>query len=52
MEFLKKFFKDDEKVIGLCAFKKNNRQKPLYNYAFSVEKPVFYTNTKNNFFLL
>lgn len=52
MEFIKNLFKDDEKIIGLCAFKKTAPQtftfKPKYSNTFE----LFYsTNTKNNFLL-
>lgn len=53
MELLKKLFKDDEKVIGLCAFKKQ----PIKVYSFepkfnATAQPYYTTNTKNNLFLL
>lgn len=52
MEFIKNLFKDDEKIIGLCGFKKIAPQtftfKPKYSNTFE----LFYcTNTKNNFLL-
>lgn len=52
MELLKKFFKDDEKVIGLCAFQKKEETKPLsFTPQFSAIKLVCGTNTKKNFFI-
>lgn len=52
MELLKKLFKDDEKIIGLCAFRK--RPEKMYNFEpqFKATRLVYCTNTKNNFFLL
>ena len=51
MEFIKNLFKDDEKVIGLCSF----RKKSTKIYSFCPNKntvELFYsTNIKNNFLL-
>ena len=52
MELLKNFFKDDEKIIGLCAFKKQPQKVYSYEPKFNATKLVYCTNTKNNFFLL
>lgn len=52
MELLKKFFKDDEKVIGLCAFKKRPQKTYSFEPKFNAKKLYYCTNTKNNFFLL
>lgn len=53
MEFLKSLFKNDEKVVGLCAFnKKNNKLQYSYTLQFNAQKLIYNTNTKNNFFLL
>ncbi len=52
MELLKKLFKDDEKVIGLCAFKKQPQKVYSYEPKFKATKLCYCTNTKNNFFLL
>ena len=51
MEFLKNLFKDDEKVIGLCSFKKKHQK--VYSFAPQLKNTtLFYsTNTKNNFLL-
>ena len=49
MEFLKKLLKDDEKVVGLCSFKKKAQRTIIPD--FSAKNLVFYTNTKNNFLL-
>ncbi len=51
MELLRKLFKDDEKVVGLCAFKKEEKRNSYYNFTFCGQKLTFYTNTKNNFLL-
>lgn len=52
MELLRKLFKDDDKIVGLCAFKKEEKRQCISNFTFSGQKLAFYTNTKNNFFLL
>jgi len=53
MEFLKSLFKDDEKIVGLCAFnKKNNRVLNPNTPQFSTQKLIYSTNIKNNFFLM
>ena len=51
MEFIKKLFNDDDKVIGLCSFKKKTQK--IYSFTPSQynAKLVFNTNTKNNFLL-
>ena len=52
MELLRKLFKDDDKVVGLCAFKKEEKRMNYNHFTFSGQKLAFYTNTKNNIFLL
>lgn len=53
MEFLKNLFKNEEKVVGLCAFnKKNGKVSYSYTPQFNAQKLIYNTNTKNNFFLL
>lgn len=52
MELLKKFFKEEEKVIGLCAFKKQPQKTYSFEAKFNATKLSYCTNTKNNFFLL
>lgn len=57
MEFLKKIFKDDEKIVGLCAFNKQSRGHDYgvaFNFApkLSTEKLIYSTNYEKNFFLL
>jgi len=52
MEFLKKILKeDDEKVVGLCSFKKKPQRTRTVIPDFSAKNLVFSTNTKNNFLL-
>lgn len=52
MELLKKFFKDDEKVIGLSSFRKKPQKTYSFEAKFNSNKLYYCTNTKNNFFLL
>lgn len=52
MEFLKKLFKDDDTVIGLCAFKKQTEEVEFFIPKFDATKPVYCTNYEKNFFLL
>lgn len=51
MEFIKSLFKDDEKVIGLCSFKKKTTK--VYSFTPNTNTvDLFYsTNIKNNFLL-
>lgn len=51
MEFLKKLFKDDDKVIGLCSFKKKTPKIYSFTPQFNTTKLFYSTNTKNNFLL-
>ncbi len=51
MEFLKNLFKDDEKVIGLCAFKKRERTIYSFTPAFSETNLIYKTNYSQNIFL-
>ena len=65
MEFIKKFFKDDDYIVGLTGFKgeqslpckrEGDRKavegfNPSYNIFTPPKNLVFYTNTKNNFLL-
>lgn len=52
MELLKKLFKDDEKIIGLCAFKKKEQKKYSFTPQFSATKLVYNTNYDKNLFVL
>ncbi len=51
MEFIKNLFKNDEKAIGLCSFKK--KEQKIYTFApqYSAIDLIYNTNTKNNFLL-
>ncbi len=51
MEFLKNLFKDDEKVIGLCSFKKKRVKVYSFTPAVNQINLIYNTNTKNNFLL-
>ena len=53
MELLKKLFRDDDKIVGLCAFRKKTEEK-IYSFdaQFKATRLIYTTNTKNNFFLL
>lgn len=52
MEFIKNLFKDDEKIIGLCGFRKTAPQTFTFKSKCSNTFELFYsTNTKNNFLL-
>ncbi len=53
MELLKKLFRDDDKIVGLCAFRKKTEEK-IYSFEpqFKATRLIYTTNTKNNFFLL
>jgi len=51
MEFIKFFFKDDEKVVGLCSFRKKNAKSYTFAPTFNTVNLVYGTNTKNNFLL-
>lgn len=52
MELLRKIFKDEEKVVGLCAFKKDEKKEPVCEFIHNWQNPAFYTDTKNNIFML
>lgn len=51
MDFIKKLFKDDDKVIGLCSFKKKASKVYTFSPQFNAAKLIYNTNTKNNFLL-
>lgn len=53
MEFLKKLFKDEDKIIGLCAFKQEDEE-PLRVFVpkFYPSKAIYSANYQKNFFLL
>ena len=52
MEFIKKLFKNEERAIGLCSFKKRNKNICYYTRQTTVPNFGYSTNVKNNFFLL
>ncbi len=56
MDFFKNFFNDDEQVVGLCPFKKQQENNFRIRFEFEPKfKPahfVYDTNTAKNFFLL
>ncbi len=51
MELLKRLFKDEEKVIGLCAFKKKEQKKISFTPHFSATRLVYGTKYDKNFFV-
>ncbi len=51
MDFIKNLFKDDEKIVGLCGFKKKAPKIYSFTPDFTRRDIVFGTNTKNNFLL-
>lgn len=51
MEFIKNLFKEDEKAIGLCSFKKKEQKIYTYTPQFNAINLIYSTNTKNNFLL-
>lgn len=52
MEFLKKIFNDDDKIVGLCSLKKESpKSYNCYTHAFDATKLIYSTNTKINFLL-
>ncbi len=51
MEFLKNLFKDEDRVIGLCGFKKEEEVR-VYIPRFDPSKNIYNLNCEKNFFLL
>ena len=51
MEFLKKLFNDDEKIVGLCGFKEKVPETYRFDKSPNLPKLVYGTNTKLNFLL-
>lgn len=51
MEFIKNLFKDDDKIIGLCALKKEEKRR-IYIPEFNPGRSIYNTNYPRNFFLL
>lgn len=53
MKFLKKFFEEENRIIGLCGFKKEEEYElKAYIPAFNPTKTIYNTNYQKNFFLL
>ncbi len=56
MDFFKNFFNDDEQVVGLCPFKKQQESRLQFQFEFEPKfkatRFVYDTNTAKNFFLL
>lgn len=52
MEFFKKLFKDDEKIVGLSAFNKKETKTEVFVPKFTANKLIYSTNYEKNFFLL
>lgn len=51
MEFIKNLFKDEDKAIGICSFKKNEQKIYTFTPQYSAIELIYSTNTKNNFLL-
>ncbi len=51
MEFLKNLFKDDDRIIGLSGFKKEEVLS-VFIPKFNPAKPIYNPNYQKNFFLL
>ncbi len=53
MEFIKNLFKDDDRVIGLSGFKKEEEEKlSVFIPKFNPAKPIYSVNYQKNFFLM
>ena len=54
MEFFKNFYKDDDKIVGLCAFKKKRPFNIGYEFEpkFGASKFSFEPKLKTNFFMV
>ena len=51
MEFIRNFFKDDEKIVGLSGFKDKMPKIRNITPDFTRRDIAYFTNTKNNFLL-
>lgn len=51
MELIKKFFNDDEKIVGLCSLKKKEQKIYSFNPKFNKTKLAYNTNYSKNIFL-
>ena len=55
MEFLKNFFREDDRVVGLCAFKKKsskNLNTEQLEFRFNATKLLYEPKIKYNFFMI
>ncbi len=53
MELLKKLFKDEDRIIGLCGFKKaEQEQLRVFIPKFDATKSIYNVNYQKNFFLM
>ena len=51
MDFLKNLFKEEDKAIGLCKFRKQPAKIYTFRPQFNSVELFYSTNTKNNFLL-
>jgi hypothetical protein len=53
MEFFKNFYREDDKIIGLCAFKKRKLLNigNEFEYKFGATKFLYEPKQKTNFFM-
>lgn len=51
MGLLKRFFKNDEKVVGLCAFKKKETKPLSFTPQFTAPKLAYAAKYNKNFFI-
>lgn len=54
MEFFKNFYKEDDKVIGLCSLKKKGKVSQGFKFeqSFSAAKLLYEPKLKTNFFMV
>ena len=54
MEFFKNFFREDDRVVGLCAFKKKQYSDTGNEFAakFNATKLLYEPKVKYNFFMI
>ena len=54
MEFFKNFFREDDRVVGLCAFKKRKTQNlgNEFEFKFGATKLLYEPKFKYNFFVI
>lgn len=51
MEFIKKFFNDDSKIVGLCSLKKKEQKIYSFTPKYSNTRLACSTNYSKNIFL-